>query len=165
VADYCRGKARNCATDEPTERARLLKHEQGHFDITNVMARNMRASQKLKADSLPVKEVRCGDQAARDSAWAAYRSNVQPVLKDLASEWLRLRIQAQDDYDTQTNRGGIQAKQTAWETAIKNGLPLYYPQNAPAPAAAPPPAQSTVTPTGANNPANPRRTQQPPPAK
>jgi hypothetical protein len=162
VADFCRGKARNCATDEPRERARLLKHEQGHFDITNVMARNMRASQKLKADGLLVKEVRCGDQLARDAAWATYRSNVQPVLKDLANEWLRLRIQAQDDYDTQTNRGGIQAKQTAWETAITNGLPLYYPRNAPVPAA---PAQPTATPPGANNPVNPRRTQQQPPAK
>jgi hypothetical protein len=168
VADYYRGKARSCATDEPRERARLLKHEQGHFDITNKMAQNMRASQKLKADGLLVKEIRCGDQAARDAAWATYRSNVQPVLRDLANEWLRLRIQAQDDYDTQTNRGGIQAKQTAWETDISNGLPGYYPQTAPRPAppAAAQPAQPQApTPPGANNPVNPRRTQQAPPAK
>lgn len=161
VADYCRGKPRQCATDEPAERARLLKHEQGHFDITNVMAQNMRASQKLKADGLLVKEIRCGDQAARDAAWANYRSNVQPVLKALADEWLRLRIQAQDDYDTQTNRGGIRAKQTAWETDIKNGLPGYYPQNAPRPVAQSP----QPTPQGVNAPLNTRPTQQPPPAE
>jgi hypothetical protein len=179
VATFCSGKARRCLTDEPKERARLLKHEQGHFDITNKMAKNMRESQKLKADSLPAKETRCGDQAARDAARATYDSSVRPVLQALAAEWLRQRIKAQNDYDTQTNRGGIQAKQTAWETDITNGLPNYYPPTAPkpaapaatpppaapAPAAAPSPAQPRATPPGANNPVNPRRTQREPPAK
>lgn len=178
VANFCSGKPRQCLTDEPKERARLLKHEQGHFDITNVMAKNMRDSQKLQADSTPIRETRCGDQAARDAAWAQYRPKVQDVLNQLARDWVALRQTAQTDYDTQTGRGSVQAKQTAWETAIKNGLPTYYPPNAPKPAAPTatppantPPAQTpsvqpqTTTPSGSNNPTNPRRTQQEPPAR
>lgn len=156
VRTYCRGRGNDlqgCITGETAERARLLKHEQGHFDITHVMAKNMRESQTLKAASLPVRETRCGDQAARDAAWEKYRRDVNPALRELATKWLETRKTAQDDYDAQTGRGANRSSQSTWENAIKDGLKRYYPATAPQPAA-PAPAQTNppVTPAPTNPP-------------
>ncbi|MDQ3252384.1 MAG: DUF4157 domain-containing protein [Acidobacteriota bacterium] len=164
VRGFCRGRGNDvqrCMNAEVAERARLLKHEQGHFDITNIMAKNMRESQSLKAKSLPVRETRCGDQAAREAAWEKYRRDVSSVLTDLGKEWLALREKAQEDYDVQTGRGGNQTSQSAWENSIKDGLKQYYPPTAPQPAA---PAPAQTNPPAAPSPTNPPSAPAPAPA-
>jgi hypothetical protein len=135
----------------------LLKHEQGHFDITNVMARNARESIKLKAAGLTVKETGCGDAAARDAARGTYDTNVSSVLRQLGNDWMATKDRAQQDYDGQTVNSSNAAKQRAWETDIAAGLRAYVPANAPVPAAAPaqPPGSRPAAPTPANPPANP----------
>lgn len=116
---------------------RCSKHEQGHFDITNVMAKNARESGSLKAASLPVKKTGCGEDAARDAARQEYNTNVRDVLIQLGRDWISSRDRAQTDYDNETGNGAKAAEQTAWEAKIKAGLKDYYPTTAPAPAAAP----------------------------
>lgn len=134
----CKGPFfQRCLVNEGVERARLLKHEQGHFDITNVMAKNARESGSLKAASLPVKKTGCGEDAARDAARQEYNTNVRDVLIQLGRAWISSRDRAQTDYDNETGNGAKAAEQTAWEAKIKAGLKDYYPTTAPAPAAAP----------------------------
>ena len=148
---------RQCLTSEVDERARLLRHEQGHFDITNVMARNARESVKLKAAGLSVKETGCGEDAARDAARGTYDSTVKSVLRQLSNDWLAAKDRAQQDYDGQTTHSSNAAKQRAWETDIAAGLKAYVPANAPVPAAAPapPPGSPPAAPAPANPPAAP----------
>ena len=117
-----------CLSDEVIERARLLKHEQGHFDITKVMAEQARASLKTKAASLPVTETGCGEDAARDAARNKYESDVRPILRDLGNNWRKSKDLAQDDYDTKTGHGGKAAEQKAWEGKIQSGLKDYDPR-------------------------------------
>ena len=140
-----------CLTDEAAERARLLKHEQGHFDITKVMADKARASLNAKATSLPVKETGCGEDAARDAARNTYESKVGPVLRDLGKSWQRSKDQAQDDYDTKTGHGAKAADQKTWEGKIQSGLKDYDPTATPAapanPAAPPPQTKAPATPS------------------
>jgi len=116
-----------CLSNEAAERARLLKHEQGHFDITKVLADNARASLKTKAASLPVTATGCGEDAAREAARNKYESDVKSILRDLGKNWQKSKDLAQDDYDTKTGHGAKAAEQKAWEGKIQSGLKDYDP--------------------------------------
>jgi hypothetical protein len=144
-ADCSGSHFRQCLVDEVTERARLLRHEQGHFDITNMMARNARQSLRLLATSLPVKKTGCGEDAARDAARQEYNTNVKDVLSNLGRDWMSSKDRAQTDYDHETGNGAKAAEQKSWEGKINAGLKDYYPATAPAPA--PTPATSPTAPT------------------
>ena len=143
-----------CLSDEVTERARLLKHEQGHFDITKAMAENARASLQLKATSLPVTETGCGEDAARDAARSKYESDVRPILRDLGKNWQKSKDLAQDDYDTKTGHGAKAAEQKAWEGKIQSGLKDYDPTILPAPTPAVP-AKPAAPPVQTKSPVTP----------
>ncbi|HWO03105.1 MAG TPA: DUF4157 domain-containing protein [Blastocatellia bacterium] len=85
-----------------------------------------------------------------------YDTTVRPILVQLARDWLRLRDQAQTDYDFQTTNGSNAAQQRAWEAKIAGGLTGYVPTAAPAPAAAPPgPGATPTTPAPTNPPTTP----------
>jgi Domain of unknown function (DUF4157) len=168
-ADCRENFLRQCPASEVPERARLLRHEQAHFDITNVMAKNARESLRLKAASLPVKEIGCGEDAARDAARNTYESNVKSALTQLGTDWLASKDRAQTDYDDQTGHGAKAAEQRSWEAAIQAGLKAYYPATAPAPAAAPTPAATPTSPptapTRTSPPASPSPAPTPAPRK
>ncbi len=150
----CKGSFfKQCMVNESAERARLLKHEQGHFDITNVMAKNARESLKGRNTTLNVKKTRCGEDAARDAARQEYNTNVRDVLVQLAKDWLSVKDRAQTDYDHETGNGSKAAEQKAWEAKIKDGLKEYGP-TAPSPSAATP-ATSPATPVPTKPPAAP----------
>jgi Domain of unknown function (DUF4157) len=134
-----------CKTEEVAERARLLRHEQGHFDITNVIAKNARESLKASGATLTVTKSGCGEEKARDAARPEYESKVRDVLAQLARSWLDVRNQAQTDYDTETHHGGDGGKQTTWEGAIRAGLRSYHPAGSPAAAPATTPASPAPT--------------------
>ncbi len=111
-----------CMADEVKERARLLRHEQGHFDITNVMATNARDDLKALGATLNVTKTACGEQAARDAARPDYDPKVRDELKRLLKDWSALREQTQEDYDTETTHGADESNQAAWEADINTGL-------------------------------------------
>ena len=77
---YCEGRVdrkntrlfSRCLTDETAERARLLKHEQVHFDITNVMAGKAKASLSTEAAKIRLTAEGCGQEAALDAVSALY---------------------------------------------------------------------------------------------
>jgi hypothetical protein len=148
----CRGNFyKQCLVDEVAERARLLKHEQGHFDITNVIAKNARESAKAMAATLNVVKTGCGEDAAREATRQEYNTNVSGVLIQLGKDWISSRDQAQTDYDHETGNGGKAAEQRAWEAKITGGLKAYGPASVTTPAT-PPATTAPAKPTPAPKP-------------
>jgi hypothetical protein len=83
-----------CDADAPLESERLLRHEQGHFDIT------------------------CKLVGRADDALIAGR----PL--DTVRTWVNAHVPARNTmYDNQTTHGCNAGQQATWETAISNGLP------------------------------------------
>ncbi|KAA9327127.1 DUF922 domain-containing protein [Hymenobacter busanensis] len=84
-----------------TASAALLRHEQTHFDLTEVYARRMR--QRLKATTFDCE-------------------HLQPAFNNLMkltiSEWQR----EQQRYDVESNHGLNQVQQLAWEKKVQTRL-------------------------------------------
>jgi hypothetical protein len=145
---YCEGRVgknnarlfSQCLTDETAERARLLKHEQVHFDITNVMAGKAKASLSTEAAKIKLSATACGQEAASDAVLALYETPHKDLV-DLGKKWQTSKDQAQDDFDTQTGHGAKIAEQNAWEGRIGTGLTDYDPTTLP-----PPTTPSTTAP-------------------
>ena len=153
---YCEGRVdrknarlfNQCLTDETAERARLLKHEQVHFDITNVMAGKAKASLSTEAAKIKLTAKGCGQEAALDAVLALY-DKPRDDLVGLGRKWQTSKDQAQDDFDTQTGHGAKIAQQNAWEGRIGAGLTDYDPTTLPAPtppSTTTPPAPTTTKP-------------------
>jgi hypothetical protein len=113
---------RDCIVHEPSENARLLKHEQGHFDITKVIADKARASIQDKIIATPISVKECGEQEATDAALALYH-NLDAEISSLIAQWKLLKDRTQNEYDTQTAHGTNSAAQGRWEASIAGGLP------------------------------------------
>ncbi len=82
----------------------LLKHEQGHFDITEVYARKMRKA--IREARIP-----CDDEARADAAG-------KKILAGLDLEWER----AEKGYDLETKDGTDTARQAAASQRIAREL-------------------------------------------
>lgn len=150
--DECKkGFLDNCKTHEAAESAYLLKHEQGHFDISNVMANKARPSLKAKAATFTATETRCGKVDALNAAIASFNAmNASTELNKLGSDWQDSEQKAETDYDNDTNHGLKKPDQAAWEAKIAAGLTAYNPTAKPAA-----PAQGAPQNPPANPPANP----------
>lgn len=83
------------------ESPRVLRHEQTHFDVTEVFARRMR--QRF---------------AALTGACAKPEGALQALAKQLVDE----EREMQQRYDRETNHGLITARQTAWNTDVARML-------------------------------------------
>jgi predicted secreted Zn-dependent protease len=84
-----------------SESARILRHEQTHFDITEVYARRIR--RHLSTMTGP-----CGRG----------ESELQSITRRLVSE----EKQAQQRYDRETNHGLIATRQAEWNANVANML-------------------------------------------
>lgn len=94
VAECTSVVGKDCTDRAAAESARLLRHEQGHFNITCAMAR--------KANNMVYTD------ASFPNLLRAARAMLQGV---------------HDDYDAQTGNGCNAGAQATWETDIANGLP------------------------------------------
>jgi uncharacterized protein DUF4157 len=142
---------RQCLSDETSGKASLLKHEQGHFEITRVMADKARDDIRTRAATLQFTGTGCGLDAATAAVKQAFEQPKNELVQ-LGEAWRTLKNQVQDDYDVETTNGSDQAKQVKWEGIIKAKLKTYVLPAAiqPAPAQATPPQPSTTpAPTGA----------------
>ena len=148
----CSGKVFQaaCLANEKVENAYLLKHEQGHFDISNVMAIKAKKALQAKAAAGEFKatETECGNKRAANAAAKA----ADELSKARFDDWTDKLNSAQEDYDTETDHSRDKAKQATWDTNIAGGLTAYD-LNAPvvaptAPGASPAPATApTQAPT------------------
>nr|GFD16070.1 hypothetical protein [Tanacetum cinerariifolium] len=81
--------------------AKLLRHEQLHFDITEVYARRLR--QKLAGVRIPCAEL---------------GPTFERLSKGVYADWEK----AEDQYDRDTNHGLKPAQQTQWEAQVQQQL-------------------------------------------
>lgn len=159
--DCTKGFFTQCKADEKVQKDKLLEHEQGHFDITNELAKRARPEIKAKAATVKVEETGCGEAAATRTATASY-DRLYTDFTALLDAWLATKERAQTDYDNQTGHGVNALKQKAWETLIRNGLKDYAPtpstgtQSSTPPAVTPPP----LRPSQPSQPSQPTRAPQ-----
>lgn len=116
----------------------ILKHEQGHFDISNVMANKARADLKAMAAQFSASATACGQAQAKSEAEGNFKAlNADNVLSQRGQEWIDLKNRAEKDYDDQTEHGIKRDKQKIWENDIAGGLKKYDLKKPAAPARAP----------------------------
>jgi hypothetical protein len=84
--------------------ASLLKHEQGHFDITEIYARKM-------SKAIREAKIECADEAKADAAG-------KKILSGLDKEWEK----AEKAYDVETKDGTDAVRQTAASQRIATEL-------------------------------------------
>ncbi|MCA1554112.1 MAG: DUF4157 domain-containing protein [Chloroflexi bacterium] len=111
---------------EGKKQDKLLKHEQGHFNISNVLAEKIEAQLITWANANKGSATKCGKTQATNEAitqWNALDSSTK--LLAIWDKGEGLRKQAQKDYDDETKHSVDAAKQTAWEGEIAKNLPKY----------------------------------------
>ncbi len=140
---------RTCIANESTKKALLLKHEQGHFEITRVMAGKARDAVKAKAATFTFNASGCGHDAAMDLVHQLFQQPRAGLIK-LGEDWRTFKDQVQVVYDHETTNSLNQRKQTDWEAKIAAGLTDYSVLPAAAPAT---PTQSPATPGRTTTPA------------
>ena len=114
------------AADNKVGSDRLLKHEQGHFDVSNVMAGKLKQAQLDLAATLSASETKCGKTAATTAANASFtKLNATKQLNALNTEAGKQLKQAQKDYDDDSDHGQKADQQAAWEAKIAGGLDAY----------------------------------------
>ena len=117
----------SCQTKEADDSAKLLKHEQGHFDISKVLAALAKADLKSKAAAFKAEETECGKSAAMKAAVKG-ASEFGEQLTTRGGDWIASKDKAESDYDdpsTGTNHGKKDAEQKSWEGKIAGGLKEY----------------------------------------
>ncbi|MEP7343053.1 MAG: DUF4157 domain-containing protein [Acidobacteriota bacterium] len=116
----------NCLTYYKDWSARLLKHEQGHFDISNILANKARADLKAKATKYTATATECGKSQANKEAVKQFDAlNGTTELPQRGQDWVDLKDTAHKDYDDQTDHGCKQPEQATWDKDIAAGLKNY----------------------------------------
>lgn len=119
----------------------LLSHEQGHFDITNVLAKKLETDIKSIVNSFAGKKISaCGKDEAMKQATDISTKEVAPKIQDKIKD-AQLKVDeikgyydaakkvnvpgklrsTQDLYDTETTHGSKEAEQAQWKTNIGKG--------------------------------------------
>jgi hypothetical protein len=109
--------------------AALLAHEQGHFDIANVIAEKVEMAIMIWDIKQDTSATACGKKGALNAAtkkWNAAKPN--KAIKQISKSGVKIFNQVNSstgDYDTGTVHGTDAAGQKAWEGKIAAGLPDY----------------------------------------
>ncbi len=82
----------------------LLRHEQGHFDLTELAARNLRT--RLRA-------IRCADQDA-----ATTQEQVDAIFQEITQGF----VATSERYDRQTSHGRDPVRQGEWNQQLRDAL-------------------------------------------
>jgi hypothetical protein len=96
-------RTRSFATSDKTD-ADLLKHEQGHFDLTELSARQLR--ERLRG-------IACADREPEE---------IQEAVDLAASDTAQGFIEVSEWYDRETNHGRDKARQESWNQMLREQL-------------------------------------------
>jgi hypothetical protein len=112
--------------------ARLLEHEQGHFDITDARATQTRDALRALVDGFDREVSVCatastpkGEKAAKATAVAKGKAALAKELKALEKSYaagLKTLSKTQAKYDKETKHGVVEAMQQKWQERIAEGL-------------------------------------------
>jgi hypothetical protein len=106
--------------------AALLAHEQGHFDITHVIAKKTEFAVTLWAIKNVGVAEKCGKIPTLNAAiksWNAF--GAQKAINKIAGKANDVLKHAQADYDNATGHGANAAAQQTWQGDINADLPNY----------------------------------------
>lgn len=113
--------------------AKVLEHEQGHFDITDTLAGQARDALRALVDGFDRQVTICAagnsdkaQKAAKTQVIGKARSALEKELKALEKEfarWKKKLSDTQTNYDTQTKHGLVEKMQQDWLDRIAKGLP------------------------------------------
>ncbi len=137
----CQGKqfSKDCNDFLQKLSAKLLSHEQGHFDLAKVMADKTKAALVAKAATLVAEETRCGNKSAKQAASEAFKKlDAGTQFQQIYNDGNDGKNQADIDYDNDTTHGLKEKEEAAWKKKIKDGLKAYQ---------VPKPAKQQTTPT------------------
>jgi hypothetical protein len=104
------GKSWNLAPAD----ARLMDHEQGHFDITELHARNWR---RQAADQI-ARQALVGEGATQDAAYRALQERFEAELRSINKVWEAEQIL----YDKETDHGRRPDIQVRWRQRLNRDL-------------------------------------------
>jgi hypothetical protein len=104
------------------ESAKLLEHEQAHFDITNVMAKETQAALRSLANGFDKEVQECSEAKALSKAKTVLAKNMKALKKEYDKNYKAWKS-TQDKYDKETNHGVKITEQKDWEKNISQGLP------------------------------------------
>jgi hypothetical protein len=93
---------------------RLMDHEQGHFDITQLHARRW----QRHADGLISKAALRGVGATQEAAQQSLQSHLDRELKPINEAWEAEQIR----YDQETNHGSDSKRQAEWRERLNREL-------------------------------------------
>jgi uncharacterized protein DUF4157 len=99
----------------------LLKHEQGHFDITNAIATKTQAAMRTLAEGFDKEVTACGEAAAIKKAKEAAKNQIKKLEARYKAGRKELSA-LQKQYDSDTNHGKKEEEQSAWEEKISEGF-------------------------------------------
>jgi hypothetical protein len=105
----------------PAGSAKLLAHEQNHFDLTDALATKAQADLRALVGTFPKEVVDCGEDAAKAKAkktLADELKQLNKIFKDAKKEMGKL----QSKYDSETQHGSIAEKQAEWEDRVSKGF-------------------------------------------
>lgn len=104
----------------------LLSHEQGHYDISHVIAAKTDWALTLWGIQNLGSGVGCGERAAKNAARKNWNKlKPKKTLDGIIKKGLDLLKKAQKDYDDETVHGQVADKQKAWKGNIVADLPGY----------------------------------------
>jgi len=107
---------------------KLLKHEQGHYNITCVMANKIKRALDAWAPKFSKEATECGKKRAIGKAKKAFnkqKPSPKETLKTVFKVGIDLWKMAQAAYDLDTNHGKNEGQQKAWTKKINANLPEY----------------------------------------
>ena len=129
-----------CLDTRKTAANNLLSHEQGHFDITDVLAKKLETDLKAIVDSYKEKKVvGCGKEEAQKLATDVVEKEVKPKIADKIKE-AQAKVNEvkgytdankqkvpgtletkQGSYDDDTTHGTVDSEQNRWKANIAKG--------------------------------------------
>lgn len=130
----CKGAqfTEDCKTFLDQLSAKLLAHEQGHFDLAKVMADKTKAALVAKAATLFAEAAQCGKTPAKKAAFEAFKKlKAGEALNQIYNDGNDGKNQADLDYDNDTDHGLKDKEEAAWKKKIAAGLTAYPVPKAP----------------------------------
>jgi len=131
----CGEEFQQACVDELLEAAssKLLEHEQGHFDITNVRAGQTQDALRALVEGFDREVTVCAKGDTDKAQKAGKHKAIAKAKKVLAKERKKLQMEyakghkglaaTQKQYDKQTKHGVVEAMQQTWQEQIGKGLP------------------------------------------
>lgn len=106
----------------PNLSADLLSHEQGHFDITKVIADEIQQNLRDKADELETEAEGCTEEEAIKNAKAAHRAKKPGAkFKKIWKDGKKKLKDTQKTYDNDTDHSTVADQQSDWVEKIAAG--------------------------------------------